>query len=190
MSRFAFKEWAVVCEALAEGRQSVILRKGGIEEGPGGFRVEHRKFWLFPTQFHQNPDDLVPDARDLLPAAEATAPQPGTIRLSLFATVEDVIRLPVESQLSLLAGLTVLSDRTIEKRFHYGSPGLFVLPVRVWRAEEPIVMPDSPHFAGCRSWVELPRDLPTENLHPVLTDEQAAEQLQAVLARMPRIEWA
>ena len=190
MSRFAFKEWAVVCAALAEGRQSVILRKGGIAEGPSGFRVEHREFWLFPTQFHQNSDDLVPDARGLVPAATDMEPKSGTIRLSLFATVQDVIHLQLESQLHLLAGLTVLSDSTIEKRFHYRSDGLFVLPVRVSRLAQPIVLPDSPHFAGCRSWVELPGALPTEQLTPVLSDEAAAERFQTIRARMPRIEWA
>ena len=35
-----------------------------------------------------------------------------------------------------------------------------------------------------------PRDLPTADLKPVLTDEQAAEHLQTIRARMPRIEWA
>lgn len=33
----AFKEWDIVCKALEEGRQSLILRKGGIHEGREGF---------------------------------------------------------------------------------------------------------------------------------------------------------
>ena len=48
----ALKEWAAVCEALAAGRQTILLRKGGIAEGPGGFRPEHSEFWLLPTWFH------------------------------------------------------------------------------------------------------------------------------------------
>ena len=43
---FAFKEWAGVCAALESGRQSVILRKGGIADGPGGFVPDHEAFWL------------------------------------------------------------------------------------------------------------------------------------------------
>ena len=58
-NEWAFKEWAVVCAALASGRQSVILRKGGIHEGRDGFRVDHREFWLFPTRFHQEPGEVV-----------------------------------------------------------------------------------------------------------------------------------
>ena len=49
VNQIAFKEWAVVCAALASGQQSLILRKGGIHEGRDGFRVAHREFWLFPT---------------------------------------------------------------------------------------------------------------------------------------------
>src|ERR1700722_13719814 len=37
VNRFAFKEWAVTCQALAAGRQSLLLRKGGIHERDGRF---------------------------------------------------------------------------------------------------------------------------------------------------------
>ena len=46
----AFKEWAVVCEALGDGRQSIILRKGGIAEGREGFAFAHGEFFLFPAR--------------------------------------------------------------------------------------------------------------------------------------------
>ena len=64
----ALKEWAAVCLALSDGRQSLLLRKGGIAEGRGGFRMEHDEFWLFPTQFHQSPEQLTPGTSDLLDA--------------------------------------------------------------------------------------------------------------------------
>ena len=35
MLQRAFKEWAVICEALGRGQQALILRKGGIEENAG-----------------------------------------------------------------------------------------------------------------------------------------------------------
>jgi hypothetical protein len=43
--RHAFKEWAVTCAALAEGRQAVIPRQGGIAEIEGTFAVEQRRYW-------------------------------------------------------------------------------------------------------------------------------------------------
>ena len=51
--RFGFKEWAVICRALAIGRQALILRKGGIAEGRAGFAFQHEEFFLFPTWFHE-----------------------------------------------------------------------------------------------------------------------------------------
>ena len=43
------KEWATVVKALEQGKQTVILRKGGILETASGFNVESKKFFLFPT---------------------------------------------------------------------------------------------------------------------------------------------
>ena len=61
--RTAFKEWAIIVDALGRGEQIVILRKGGISEGRGGFQVTQARFLLFPTLFHQQRDAVLPDAR-------------------------------------------------------------------------------------------------------------------------------
>ena len=66
-ARIAFKEWASVCDALLEGRQTIILRKGGISEGtaPGVFVPEHSEFWLYPTWVHQAEQGVRSDAARL-----------------------------------------------------------------------------------------------------------------------------
>ena len=58
MGSVGFKEWALVCDALADGRQSIILRKGGIAEGRNGFAFRHPEFFLFPTSFHAQVDKI------------------------------------------------------------------------------------------------------------------------------------
>ena len=63
MLKHAFKEWAVICQALADGKQALILRKGGIAEAGDDFQVEHTRFWLFPTFVHQQRDGIKPEAR-------------------------------------------------------------------------------------------------------------------------------
>jgi len=45
----ALKEWATVVKALENGDQTIILRKGGILETSSGFKIESKKFFLFPT---------------------------------------------------------------------------------------------------------------------------------------------
>ena len=56
----ALKEWATVVNALENGDQTVLLRKGGILEDSSGFVVESEKFFLFPTFEHQETKHLKP----------------------------------------------------------------------------------------------------------------------------------
>lgn len=178
--RFAFKEWAVVCAALGAGRQSLILRKGGIHEGREGFRVDHAEFWLFPTSFHQAVDDLTIDYRDLWDAVRRNPPPGDAIPLRYYAIVEQTLEVTEEALLSQLAGLHGWSDRVIHDRFHYKRPGLFSLLVRVYALPEELRIPNSPHFAGCRSWVDLPEGISTADLRPVLSDAEHAERMERI----------
>jgi hypothetical protein len=166
----AFKEWAAVCCALAEGRQTIILRKGGIHEGRDGFRVSHREFWLFPTYLHEEAAALTADSQPLLARALAERTPGGTLPIAHYAVVTDVFDVRDETVLPRLAGEHIWSPQTITDRFHYREPGLFVLVTRIYVRSQPFVIPDSPHFAGCRSWVELPEELPTKGLSAVLDD--------------------
>lgn len=163
----ALKEWAAVCAALAEGRQSLIVRKGGIAEGPGGFRIEHAEFWLFPTQFHQSPDQLTPDGAELLPRVRASAPAAGRLLIDCYAVVKAVAFIDDEARLAELAGWHVMADDVVRQRFHYRRPGLFVAAVEVFRRPRPVELNDAARYAGCHSWVDLEVSLATADLRPV-----------------------
>jgi len=178
-NQMAFKEWGAVCAALGQGLQSVIVRKGGIHEGQLGFRVDHREFWLFPTRFHQGAEQLQPEFNDLLNAPIATEPASGKIMLALYAVVESVLEIKEPSVLTSLNSLQVLNQETIQQRFEYKNPGLFVLLVRAYQLPQPFELEDEPRYAGCRSWVELSQEFSTSSLTPVLTDEQFQQQEQA-----------
>jgi len=176
-NRMAFKEWAVVCAALEQGRQTLILRKGGIHEGQGGFQVEHPEFWLFPTYLHQDAGALVEETRPLLEQVQGARPPQGQVRISHYVVVADPIEVHDPALLVALAGQHIWSHRTVDARFHYKRPGLFVLPVRVYRLRRPFELPNSPHFAGCRSWVDLPDALPTAGAEPILDHAEFARRI-------------
>jgi hypothetical protein len=166
-NRMALKEWASVCAAAAQGRQTVLLRKGGIDEGPGGFQVRHSEFWLYPTRFHQNAAELVPESARLL-NDPATAPPPaGTVQLSLYAVVRRVEQVMDEAGLQRFRGLHVLSDAAVHERFHYRRPGVFAIEIEAFHLAEPHEVPDLPEFAGCHSWVDLGVELSTARLRPL-----------------------
>lgn len=171
----ALKEWAVVCAALADGRQSVLLRKGGIREKArdGRFAAEHRRFVLLPTYFHAQDSgrarDLVPEVRDMLTAD----PDPGRHHIELYAEVTGLWHIDALPPLRALAGRHVLSDDCVAERFAYRGPGLWVLSLRTYRLDRPTVLADRPGYAGCVSWVDLDEAVRGEAT-PVVTDEQHA----------------
>jgi hypothetical protein len=184
MLRIAFKEWAVICRALAAGRQALILRKGGIAEGQGEFRPEHLRFWLYPTYQHQQQAGVKPAAAELLAQAEADRPPAGVLRLTHFAEVEGVYDVRSLAGALALDDLHLWSAETVRQRFEYRRPGLYVLPVRVFRAPEAVELPERPECAGCKTWVELEREMPTDGATPVLSDEQFRGVLSSLSLRL------
>ncbi len=183
----AFKEWAIICRALAEGRQTIILRKGGIAENGDQFTPEHNRFWLYPTWLHQNAGALTEEGRALLAAVEEEKPPQGVVRLSNYAEVVGVYRLHDIVGALKLAGLHLWSEETVEQRFLYREPGLYVLAVRVYRVPHAVDLVETPAYAGCRSWVELDRQLPIDGATPVLDDEKFRKTMNALdLLLQPR----
>lgn len=151
----AFKEWAVICRALAAGRQDVILRKGGIVEPGGRFRVEHDSFLLLPTFLHQHPAAVVAEAAGLFADIERDRPPSGT------AVFRHVARVRESHEVRSLAGLApfrrrhVWSDAVVTERFHRWQDLLHVLVVDVAPLPEPLVVPWREAFDGCTSWVDV-----------------------------------
>jgi len=167
----AFKEWAGVCDALIEGRQSVIVRKGGISEGsgPGTFVPEHDEFWLYPTWIHQAEQGL----RSSGGAGPAAHPvDPGVVPIRALVRVGPIGYVESEETLAELEGFHIFTAETIVKRFHYRQPGLWVLGARVWRHDTGFAVAATPEHAGCKTWVDLDLPLPTTALAPVLDREQ------------------
>jgi hypothetical protein len=147
------KEWASVCGALEEGRQIILLRKGGILEAIGGFELEHPQFFLFPTYLHQNAQMLKePERKRLVVLKE----EPAEITLSSAATVTDIVRLRDRAQMDRLNEEHIWTAPLIDMRFSYRPQNpLYLLLVRVYRFPEPITIENTAEYAGCKSWVPL-----------------------------------
>lgn len=185
--RVAFKEWAVVCRALARGRQAVILRKGGIAEAGGTFRPEHPRFWLYPTHFHeQQAKGLKPAFATLVEATDADFPAPGMIGLSHYVEVAETWFVDTLDRALALDRLHVWSPALVKARFEYRTPGLYVLAVRTFFLPDPIDVPELPEYAGCKTWVHLDRDVPTDEGISVPTDAEfdlALKNIRTALGR-------
>jgi hypothetical protein len=178
--RVAFKEWAVIVDALGCGDQIIILRKGGISEGPGGFKMAHPRFLLFPTLFHQQRDSVLPSAQNRFDQLATSFPSPGKFRLEFFAETAASAKLDSLPDARALSGQHVWRDEVIAERFDWGrDKSIIALAVRVFQLPQPVELPLMPAYAGCKSWVELDRDVPVDNGRPVLSDVAFAAKLDA-----------
>jgi hypothetical protein len=179
--RMAFKEWAIVVDALGQGEQIVILRKGGIAEGKGGFKMEHEEFLLFPSLFHQQRDSVIPAAQRRYDFIAPELPSPEEVRIDYFCKVIEWQKLDSLSAAKALRGHHIWSDRTIEERFEWGrEQAIFVLAVRVFRLAKPFVGPMRPQYGGCKSWIELDTEIDPLGAVPVLTEGEFAQKLAAI----------
>ncbi|MEX1048643.1 MAG: DUF1802 family protein [Akkermansiaceae bacterium] len=161
MASMGFKEWQVVCDALASGRQSVILRKGGIHEGRQGFSFAHEAFFLFPTRFHAQGEQVREGKVKPMPEW-----QPGEmIRITHHVEVLSAVTLSAWEQVAALEPLHIYSEKTVRARFDWEGKGMasgsiHVAHVRVRELAVPWNFPYQAKFGGCRSWVSLPEPPP------------------------------
>lgn len=182
-NRFALKEWAVILKALSEGRQVLLLRKGGLVEGNKGFTVKHTEFFLFPTYLHQQRKGIVPAWNAELNRILASPPPEDHVVLTHYAVVRHAFRITEPDRLGRITGRHVFNDEEIQKRFFYGkTPGLHLILLRVFRLPEPIRVPNLARYAGCRSWVALEKDLSTAGCRPVVDDRTFDLEIRRVTA--------
>jgi hypothetical protein len=198
----AFKEWAVTVRALAEGEQLVTLRKGGIREPDKHFELTHDRFFLYPTFDHQR-GDLVreshqPELRRALEEgvwAEGEPPpqaltrdggiaQPDRVRIRAWAEVAGAWTVTDRRAVDALSPFYVWTCDYAEKRLAWKRRHpLHVLLLRTYRIPRPVTVRVRDDYGGCRSWLEITRDLPFEGT-PVLSDEEferATEEITGIV---------
>jgi len=180
-----FKEWAVVVDAMLEGRQALTLRKGGIVEENGRFVPDEPAFWLFPTYEHQSADVLVEAERGRYGRVLAAPRPPGAVEVRGFAACTETFVVGDESAARRLAAETIWTGEAVLDRFRMmpGRP-LYAMVLRVRRLPAPVSIPLRDSYLGCKSWVALEDDAPRlpdpAGLPPVLADAA----FEAVRARI------
>jgi hypothetical protein len=150
----ALKEWSAAVHALLDGRQTVLLRKGGI--GERRFAVAAPEFLLFPTIAHSHAERVRPEHRDLLDAAAADSTETAvTIRAAAKVVAAVEVNRPEAideiADLHIWTAESVRADRLDFRPKHR----LTVLVVQARALSIPVELIRTPEFAGCKSWVEL-----------------------------------
>ena len=185
-SDLALKEWAVAIKALGEGKQVLILRKGGIHKDDKEFRVVHPEFLLYPTYEHQNAELIKDDFAEDLAQTLAEDDIPGLVTLSYWCTVTDKFEVSEQEALDGIARHHIWTTDYAQKRLHWRpKQPLTVALLRVYALQQPQALPILDEFAGCRSWVDLRQDLPLGYMTPALSDEAYQERADVIRRAAP-----
>ena len=179
--QIALKEWAVTVQALAQGRQVLLLRKGGIHEEGKDFRVVHPAFLLYPTYEHQREDLLKPAAQPSLKQLLAETPRSDTITFSHWAQVTEVIEVEEQAKVNDLSGNHIWTDAYAQSRLHWKPMlPLSIMLLRVYQMEQPVTVPWIKEYGGCTSWVEMLPKIDLGKLQPALADREFQRQVDEI----------
>jgi hypothetical protein len=154
----ALKEWGAVAAALLDGRQTLLLRKGGIHEK--AFKLGGAaSFVLFPTVAHSHSERVRPEHRDVLAAGARDVDEAGgTFVVRCGVSLVEAVpvarpeRLPELADLHIWTAESVQTDRLDFRPKH----ALQALVVRAFALPEPVRLERVEEYGGCKSWIDLP----------------------------------
>jgi hypothetical protein len=179
----ALKEWAIICKALEDGRQILLLRKGGIMEYRKGFEVKHNEFLLYPTFEHQSMESIKAEYKEKLKEIleeqnkytrkeidndNKNSDINNTNIIKLFAKVEDVVEISDKVTLSKLRDHHIWSDEYVMMRMNYNpSKPMSILLLRIYKIKKPLNIYINDKWSGCKSWIDIEKDVDIQNFHKV-----------------------
>jgi hypothetical protein len=149
----ALKEWGAAVHALLDGRQTVLLRKGGIHEKR--FDLAAGEFLLFPTVAHSHAQRVRPEHRALLDETSDSTEQAVVVRAGAKVVAAVEVRRP--EAIPDIADLHIWTEESVRADRLDFRPRrrLTVLVVQARALTEPVRLPRTSDHAGCSSWVQL-----------------------------------
>lgn len=171
----------MVCRALEGGRQSVLLRKGGIIEETRDFSLVERRFLLFPTYEHQDLDSVQESYREWFRETVAERPRPDVVRISSWAEVTDLFLTHDLDAMLALSGAYAWSEDYIRMRMAYKPrKPMNVVVTRTWKLPSHTDVGVLEHFAGCKSWVPLEDAIALDGSQAAISDAEHAARVTQI----------
>ncbi len=160
----ALKEWAVVCRALEEGRQVLLLRKGGIKEYRRGFEVKHNPFLLYPTFEHQSRESIQPDYVEKFETVMRERPSDLKNKITSFARAVMVKQITGGALSPDLDKYHIWNDNYVKVRMNYNpKKPMNIVLLRVYKLATPIEVDVKSEWHGCKSWIPI-ESLPLQSM--------------------------
>lgn len=181
----ALKEWAVAVNALEQGKTIMLLRKGGIHEQDGRFKVAHDQILLYPTYEHQQPFLLRHDYAQVTPVSSGWHPE--TICISSWAKITDILPVSDEAIVRALLPFHIWNEKFVSDRLKWKPrQSLYILLLRTYKLAQAQIIPYRSEYGGCKSWIDLAEPIAIEDAVPVLNDAaytQLVAEIRAIVGK-------
>ena len=180
----ALKEWSIICKALEDGNQTILLRKGGILEYKKGFEINQKSFLLFPTLEHQDAQYLKSEYlriyESILSDKKSQHIQNNTNTLRIGARIVANQEFHDHNILSELEKYHIWNKKYVKMRMNYNpKKPMNALLLRVYKLPKSISIGVNPEWAGCKSWIDINTDQKYSN--QVRTVNQLFDQNEPVI---------
>lgn len=167
----ALKEWATVLQALAQGEQLVLIRKGGLIEPGSGFELRSPVFVFYPTFEHQAVNFLRTPYRRYFDEAVRTRAPEGNVRVAFAGRAVSSVQSAQPGLVERLSPFHIYNEAFVNQRLKWQpDQPLSVIVIRAYRLAAPSLLPVRSRYAGCTSWVDLESSVSLRNAAPVLED--------------------
>jgi len=160
MSMLALKEWSIICNAMEKGKQTILLRKGGILEYKKGFEISQKLFLLYPTLEHQAAEYLqsnyLQEYQLLLKRNSSEIVQDKVNTIRIIARIEAMQEFQDHELLSKLEKYHIWNEKYVNMRMTYNpKKPMNALLLRIYKLSQPISIDVNPEWAGCKSWIDI-----------------------------------
>ena len=193
--KHALKEWNTTIEALGKGQVIAVWRKGGIEDTQNvkipftGFNIEQKQFVLFPTGTHQTLEKIKPELWHL--NDEKISPnKDNQVKIKYWAEIEEALEIQTPEQLLSISNQLINTNEHLFSSWNlYPDHKGKLLLLRVYKLSDPILVPYSQDYSGCKSWIELKIDIPKIGSIPTLPFKEfnSKARLIKALIEQPKV---
>jgi hypothetical protein len=180
----ALKEWQVAVNALEQGETILLLRKGGIRETGGKFRVPHETVLLYPTYEHQQPELLKPNYAVQVEPVESGW-HPNQVRIGSWAKITEIVHITQVDAIARLLPFHIWNLQFVTERLKWKpTQPLHGLFLRVYRLPQPQIIPYLESYGGCKSWIDLQPAIALDDRYPVFSEAKYQQQVDAIRGRL------
>ncbi len=171
----ALKEWAIAINALESGETIMLLRKGGIHEKGGSFRVAHDRVLLYPTYEHQQTFMLKADYSNLvIPVTPGWRPE--SVNITSYAQITHILPVTDNSIVNALLPFHIWNQEFVRDRQQWKpEEPLFILLLRTYKLSTPRLVTYHPRYGGCKSWIDLNESISLAAAQPAISENVYSE---------------